>query len=62
MGRTLTLTAADGHSLGAAHPEAAIHLYDAGHGFDCDRRASHDEAAAKLARRRTIDFFNTHPG
>ena len=27
-----------------------------------DRHASYDEAAAKLARRRTIDFFDTHLG
>ena len=45
-----------------AYPEAAVHIYDAGHGFNCDHRASYDEASAKLARQRTIAFFNTHLG
>ena len=45
-----------------AQPEAAVHVYDAGHGFNCDHRASYDEASAKLARRRTIEFFDTHLG
>lgn len=52
----------DVEQIKAAHPEAAVHLYDAGHGFNCDRRASYDEAAAKLARQRTLDFFSTHLG
>ena len=47
---------------GHVHQEAAIHLYDAGHGFNCVRHASYDEAAAKLANRRTLDFFGAHPG
>ena len=46
----------------AAQPEATVHIYDAGHGFNCDRRASFDEASATLARRRTIEFLNTHVG
>ena len=50
----------DVEQIRAAQPEAAIHIYDAGHGFNCDRRGSYDEAAAKLARRRTVDFFGTH--
>ena len=49
MGRTLTLT-------------AAVHIYDAGHGFNRDRCGSYDETSATLARRRTIDFFNAHLG
>lgn len=43
-----------------AHPEVEVHLYHADHGFNCDHRESHDEAAAKLARSRTLEFFNTH--
>lgn len=50
----------DVEQIRAAQPEAAIHIYDAGHGFNCDRRGSYDEAAAKLARQRTLDFFNTY--
>ena len=40
-----------------AHPQAAIHVYDADHGFNCDRRGSHDETAASLAGKRTLAFF-----
>ena len=50
----------DVEQIRAAQPEAAIHIYDAGHGFNCDRRGSYDEAAAKLARERTVEFFNTN--
>ena len=46
----------------AAQPEAAVHIYDAGHGFSCDQRGSYDEASAMLARQRTIDFFDAHLG
>ena len=52
----------DVEQIKTAHPEALVHVYDAGHGFNCDRRASYDEASAKLARQRTIDFFNTRLG
>ena len=52
----------DVEQIRAAQPGAAVHIYDAGHGFNCDRRGSYDEAAAKLARQRTIDFFGTHLG
>ena len=43
-----------------AHPEVEVHVYKADHGFNCDQRASHDAAAAKLARERTVAFFATH--
>ena len=52
----------DVEQIRAAQPGAAVHIYNAGHGFNCDRRGSYDEAAAKLARQRTIDFFGTHLG
>ena len=50
----------DVEQVRASQPEATIHIYDAGHGFNCDRRGSYDEAAAKLARQRTIEFFNAN--
>ena len=50
----------DVEQIRSAQPEAAIHIYGAGHGFNCDRRGSYDEAAAKLARERTIEFFETN--
>lgn len=40
-----------------AHPEVPIYLYDAGHGFNCDARASYDVASAKLARERSLPFL-----
>ncbi len=48
--------------LAAAHPEASVYLYDAGHGFNCDQRGSYDAAAAKLARERTLAFLREHVG
>ena len=49
-------------ALAAAHPEIAVHLYDADHGFNCDQRGSYDEAAAMTARDRTLAFFDKHLG
>ena len=46
----------------AKHPEVAVYLYDAGHGFNSDRPTHHDEAAAKLARRRTLELFRANEG
>lgn len=47
----------------AAHPEISAHFYpNAGHGFNCDHRASYNAEAAKLARQRTIEFFHKHLG
>ncbi len=39
-----------------------VHLYDAGHGFACDARASYDAASAALAWERTIAFLHAHLG
>ena len=47
----------DVEALQQAYPEATIHLYDADHGFNCDRRASYDPSASALARTRTLAFF-----
>ncbi len=44
----------------AAHPSLPMHLYPAGHGFNCDQRASYHEPSAVLARRRTIEFLAAH--
>jgi len=50
-------------AIAAAHPEIAAHFYaGAGHGFNCDHRASYNAAAAKLARERTLAFFRQHVG
>jgi carboxymethylenebutenolidase len=45
-----------------AQPEVTVHVYNADHGFNCDHRGSYDAPAAKLARERTLAFFNQHLG
>ena len=45
-----------------AHPEVEVHVYQANHGFNCDQRGSYNEAAANLARERTLAFFAKHVG
>ncbi len=53
----------DAEQIGKAHPEVAIHLYEgAGHGFNCDLRASYHAEAAALARDRTLAHFAEHLG
>ena len=46
----------------AAHPSIPIHIYDAGHGFSCDERASFDEASHEAALVRTLAFLRQHLG
>jgi carboxymethylenebutenolidase len=45
-----------------AHPEVAVHVYDAGHGFNSDRRTDYNPEAAKLARERTLELFRANGG
>lgn len=45
-----------------ANPNVEIFTYPAGHGFNCDERASFDAAAAALARQRTLALFRAHVG
>lgn len=42
----------------SAHPEIPIHLYDAGHGFNCDYRQDYEPNSAALARQRTLAFLD----
>jgi carboxymethylenebutenolidase len=44
----------------AAHPDVEIYWYDAGHGFNCDARASYNPQAAQLARERSLSFLKKH--
>jgi len=47
----------------AAHrealPDAKIHLWPAGHGFNCEQRADYDADSAAQALQRTLAFFET---
>jgi carboxymethylenebutenolidase len=42
----------------AAHPEMEIHVYEAGHGFNCDARASYNKVSADLALERSLNFLS----
>jgi carboxymethylenebutenolidase len=47
-------------TIKAAHPNVPMHIYPAGHGFNCDERGSYHADSAKLARQRTLEFFAKH--
>ncbi|MFZ0745878.1 MAG: dienelactone hydrolase family protein [Terracidiphilus sp.] len=45
----------------SAHPDVEIHWYEgAGHGFNCDMRASYNAKASALARARALAFLKKH--
>jgi carboxymethylenebutenolidase len=47
--------------VSAAHPDVEIHWYDgAGHGFNCDMRASYNADASAQARVRALAFLKKH--
>jgi carboxymethylenebutenolidase len=46
----------------AAHPDVPVYVYDAGHGFNSDRRTDYNPDAAKLARDRTLALFHANGG
>ncbi|WP_010215932.1 dienelactone hydrolase family protein [Sphingomonas sp. PAMC 26621] len=43
-------------------PNATVYLYEAGHGFNSDRRDDYDAESAKLAKQRTLDLFAANGG
>jgi carboxymethylenebutenolidase len=45
-----------------AHPDVPIYLYDAGHGFNCDKREDYAADPARLARLRTLQLFQRSGG
>ena len=49
-------------TFGTTHPEVLAHFYQAGHGFNCDQRASYHAESARIARSRTIEFLHRHVG
>lgn len=46
----------------ALHPDVPVYLYDAGHGFNSDRRDDFHEESARLARERTLALFRANGG
>ncbi len=43
-----------------ALPKAEIHIWPAGHGFNCDQRADYNATVAVQALQRTLTFFGAH--
>lgn len=43
--------------IAAEHPEVTVHVYEAGHGFNSDRRTDYSEVDARRARERTLALF-----
>ena len=43
-----------------ALPEAEIHVWPAGHGFNCEQRADYNETVASDALQRTLAFLHHH--
>ena len=43
-----------------ANPEVPVFWYNAGHGFNCNGRASYNAEAAKLAKERSLEFLKKH--
>lgn len=55
------IPASEVDKIKAAHPEVEIYWYEnAGHAFNRDIGPSYNPEAAKLARRRTLDFLRMH--
>lgn len=51
----------DVEAIAIAHPTVPIHVYPgAGHGFNCDARASYDPISAAIAFGRTVEFLVAH--
>ena len=57
-----SIPVADAEKIKAAHPDCPVYLYDAGHGFNCDRRADFNAEASQVALTRTMDLFRQHVG
>ncbi|NWH07766.1 MAG: dienelactone hydrolase family protein [Alphaproteobacteria bacterium] len=44
-------------AIKAARPHVPVHVYEAGHGFNSDRRTDYHEPSSRLARERTLALF-----
>ncbi len=52
----------DVEAISVAHPDVTVHVYEAGHGFNSDRRKDYHEPSAELARVRTLELFEASGG
>lgn len=50
----------DVEAVRSAHADVPVHVYPAGHGFNCDRRADYNSECAEQALSRTLAFFGEH--
>ncbi len=55
--RDASIPAADIAATRAAHPDAGVHVWPAGHGFNCDMRADYDADCANEALAVTMAFL-----
>mgnify|MGYP001188999953 CR=1 FL=1 len=51
----IPLTVAEG--VRERHPSTIVHIYPAGHGFNCDERGSYHAESAALAKQRTLGLL-----
>lgn len=52
----------DVDAIAEAHPEVAVNVYDAGHGFNCNKRGDFNEQASRSALKRTLALFQENIG
>lgn len=52
-----TIPMADVERIRAERPECELHVYPAGHGFNCDARASHEPKSAAIAWERSMRWL-----
>jgi carboxymethylenebutenolidase len=55
-----TIPMTDVERIRAERPECAVHVYPAGHGFNCDERASFEPRSAALAWERSMQWLAKH--
>ena len=48
--------------IAKGHATAQVFVYEAGHGFNSDRRKDYHEESAELARERTLALFKACGG
>lgn len=48
--------------IAAGHANATVHVYEAGHGFNSDRRKDFHEPSCDLAKERTLALFRANGG
>lgn len=55
-----TIPLVDVERIRAGRPDCTLHVYPAGHGFNCDERASFEPVSAALAWQRSMQWLASH--